>query len=246
MCKVLKVSRSCYYNWIHKGSRGLKVDKQLNDLIKDLFIHSRQTYGTRRLKESLVQNYGLVVSRKLITKMMRSQNLKVKMKRRFKVTTTNSNHNFTIAPNRINRDFYSSIPNDKYIGDITYIKTNQGTLYLATVINLYSRKVVGWSMDDTMKTKLVNDALIMAIKRRKPDKGLIWHTDRGSQYASDSHKNLLKEYGIVQSMSRKGDCWDNAVSESFFHSLKTELVYHETFKTKAQANEMIFEYIIVV
>lgn len=243
MCKVLKVSRSCYYNWIQKGGSGLKVDKQLNDLIKDLFIHSRQTYGTRRIKESLVQNYGLVISRKLITKIMRNQNLKVKMKRRFKVTTTNSNHNFTIAPNRINRDFYSSIPNDKYVGDITYIKTNQGTLYLSTVIDLYSRKVVGWSMDDTMKTKLVNDALIMAIKRRKPNRGLIWHTDRGSQYASDSHKNLLKEHGIVQSMSRKGDCWDNAVSESFFHSLKTELVYHETFKTKAQANEMIFEYI---
>lgn len=243
MCKVLKVSRSCYYNWIKKGCRTELVDKQLNDLIKDLFIHSRQTYGTRRLKESLAQNYGLIVSRKLISKIMRNLNLKVKMKRKFKVATTNSNHSFTIAPNRINRDFYSSIPNDKYVGDITYIHTRQGTLYLATVIDLYSRKVVGWSMDDTMRTKLVNDALLMAIKRRKPDKGLIWHTDRGSQYASDSHKNLLKEHGIIQSMSRKGDCWDNAVSESFFHSLKTELVYHETFKTKAQASEMIFEYI---
>ena len=104
-------------------------------------------------------------------------------------------------------------------------------------------KVVGWSMDDTMKTSLVNDALLMAIKRRNPAKGLIWHTDRGSQYASYEHKDLLKKYGIIQSMSRKGDCWDNAVSESFFHSLKTELVYHENFKTKAQANEMIFEYI---
>lgn len=165
------------------------------------------------------------------------------MKRRFKVTTTNSNHNFTIAPNRIKRDFYSSNPNDKYVGDITYIKTNQGFLYLATVIDLYSRKVVGWSMDDTMKTSLVNDALLMAIKRRNPSKGLIWHTDRGAQYASYEHKDLLKKYGIIQSMSRKGDCWDNAVSESFFHSLKTELVYHESFKTKAQANEMIFEYL---
>lgn len=174
---------------------------------------------------------------------MKSLNLRTKMKRKFKVTTTNSNHNFTIAPNRINRDFYSSNPNNKYVGDITYIKTNQGFLYLATVIDLYSRKVVGWSMDDTMKTSLVNDALLMAIKRRNPAKGLIWHTDRGAQYASYEHKDLLRKYGIVQSMSRKGDCWDNAVSESFFHSLKTELVYHENFKTKAQANEMIFEYI---
>ena len=206
-------------------------------------MQSRQTYGTRRLKQSLVKRYGLVVSKRRIGKIMNFLNLKTKMKRRFKVTTTNSNHNFTIAPNRINRDFYSSAPNDKYVGDITYIKTKQGFLYLATVIDLYSRKVVGWSMDETMKTTLVNDALLMAIKRRNPAKGLIWHTDRGSQYASHEHKDLLKKYGIIQSMSRKGDCWDNAVSESFFHSLKTELVYHETFKTKAQANEMIFEYI---
>jgi len=190
-----------------------------------------------------VQRYGLVVSKRRIGRIMHLLNLKTKMKRRFKVTTTNSNHNFTIAPNRINRDFYSSAPNDKYVGDITYIKTKQGVLYLATVIDLYSRKVVGWSMDDSMKTSLVNDALLMAIKRRNPSRGLIWHTDRGSQYASYEHKDLLKKYGIIQSMSRKGDCWDNAVSESFFHSLKTEMVYHESFKTKAQANEMIFEYI---
>ncbi|PLY04681.1 MAG: hypothetical protein C0625_15935 [Arcobacter sp.] len=208
-----------------------------------MFIQSRQTYGTRRLNHSLVKRYGLIVSKRRIGNIMKSLNLKTKMKRRFKVTTTNSNHNFAIAPNRINRDFYSSNPNDKYVGDITYIKTNQGFLYLSTVIDLYSRKVVGWSMDDTMKTSLVNDALLMAIKRRNPAKGLIWHTDRGTQYASHEHKDLLKKYGIIQSMSRKGDCWDNAVSESFFHSLKTELVYHENFKTKAQANEMIFEYI---
>jgi transposase InsO family protein len=243
MCKVLKVSRSCYYNWIEKGCKTLKIDEKLNTMVRELFYQSRQTYGTRRLKAALIKKYGLIVSRNRLSNIMKFLNLRTKMKRRFKVTTTNSNHNFTIAPNRINRDFYSSIPNDKYVGDITYIHTKQGTLYLATVIDLYSRKVVGWSMDDSMRTKLVNDALLMAIKRRNPSKGLIWHTDRGSQYASDSHTNLLQEYGIIQSMSRKGDCWDNAVSESFFHSLKTELVYHETFKTKAQANEMIFEYI---
>ena len=214
-----------------------------NTLVKEVFFQSRKTYGTRRLKEALIQKYGLIVSRTKISNIMKFLNLKTKMKRRFKVRTTNSNHNLTIAPNIINRDFYSSSPNNKYVGDITYIKTKQGTLYLATVIDLYSRKIVGWSMDDSMKTSLVNDALFMAIKRRNPTEGLIWHTDRGSQYASDSHKDLLKKYGIIQSMSRKGNCWDNAVSESFFHSLKTELIYHENFKTKAQANEMIFEYI---
>ena len=118
-------------------------------------------------------------------------------------------------------------------------------LYLATVIDLFSRKVVGWSMDDNMRVSLVNDALEMAIKRRNPPLGLVWHTDRGSQYASYAHKDLLQEYGIIQSMSRKGNCWDNAVAESFFHSLKTEFTNHEIFKTRAQANEMIFEYIEV-
>ena len=243
MCKVLKVSRSCYYNWIIKGCKTIKIDEKLNTLVKEVFFQSRKTYGTRRLKEALIQKYGLIVSRTKISNIMKFLNLKTKMKRRFKVRTTNSNHNLTIAPNIINRDFYSSSPNNKYVGYITYIKTKQGTLYLATVIDLYSRKIVGWSMDDSMKTSLVNDALFMAIKRRNPTEGLIWHTDRGSQYASDSHKDLLKKYGIIQSMSRKGNCWDNAVSESFFHSLKTELIYHENFKTKAQANEMIFEYI---
>ena len=243
MCKVLKVSRSCYYNWIIKGCKTIKIDEKLNTLVKEVFFQSRKTYGTRRLKEALIQKYGLIVSRTKISNIMKFLNLKTKMKRRFKVRTTNSNHNLTIAPNIINRDFYSSSPNNKYVGDITYIKTKQGTLYLATVIDLYSRKIVGWSMDDSMKTSLVNDSLFMAIKRRNPTEGLIWHTDRGSQYASDSHKDLLKKYGIIQSMSRKGNCWDNAVSESFFHSLKTELIYHENFKTKAQANEMIFEYI---
>ena len=130
-----------------------------------------------------------------------------------------------------------------YVGDITYIATGEGWLYLATVIDLYSRKIVGWSMDDTMKVSLVNDALNMAISHRKPPKGLLWHTDRGSQYASYSHKDLLQKYGIVQSMSRKGNCWDNAVAESFFKTLKSDLVYQTYFYTKKQAKREIFEYI---
>lgn len=204
-CKIFKLNRSSYYHWIKNGCVVNKIDTQLNKLIKDIFIQSRQTYGTRRLKKALIQRYGLIVSKRRIGKIMSFLNLKTKMERRFKVTTTNSNHNFTIAPNRINRDFYSSMPNDKYVGEITYIKTIEGVLYLATVIDLYSRKVVGWSMDDNMKTTLMNDALLMAIKRRNPSKGLIWHTDRGSQYASYEHKSLLKRYGIIQSMNRKGD-----------------------------------------
>ena len=173
---------------------------------------------------------------------MKDLNLKVKMKRRYK-NTTDSNHNLPIAPNILNRDFYASNPDEKYVGDITYISTGEGWLYLATVIDLYSRKVVGWSMADTMKVSLVNDALKMAIKHRNPPKGLLWHTDRGSQYASYSHKDLLKQHGIVQSMSRKGNCWDNAVAESFFKTLKSDLIYKTYFYTKKEAQREIFEYI---
>ena len=153
------------------------------------------------------------------------------------------NHNLPIVPNILNRDFYASNPNEKYVGDITYIPTGEGWLYLATVIDLYSRKVVGWSMNDTMKVSLVNDALNMAIRHRNPQKGLLWHTDRGSQYASYAHKDLLQKHGIIQSMSRKGNCWDNAVAESFFKSLKNELIYQKYFYTKKQAKQEIFEYI---
>ena len=235
MCKILKVSQSCYYQWIKQGSIVHKVDEQLNELIKEIFEQSRQTYGTRRIRESLMKKYGLVISLNKISKIMKHLNLQVKMRRRFRVVTTDSNHNYPIAPNRLDRDFYSSAANNTYVGDITYIPTREGWLYLATVIDLYSRKVVGWSMDDTMKVSLVNDALEMAIKRRKPSKGLVWHTDRRSQYASYSHKDLLKQHGIIQSMSKKGDCWDNAVSESFFHTLKTEFTHHENFQPNTRS-----------
>ena len=175
---------------------------------------------------------------------MKDLNLKVKMKRQYK-NTTDSNHNLPIAPNVLNREFYTSELDTKYVGDITYINTGEGWLYLETVIDLYSRRIVAWSMDDNIKVSLVNDALKMAIAQRNPPLGLIWHTDRGSQYASYSHKDLLQEHGIIQSMSRKGNCWDNAVAESFFKTLKSNLVYQTYFYTKKQAKAEIFEYIEV-
>ena len=208
MCKLFKVSRSCYYNWIEKGCIVNRVDVEFNNLIKNVFEQARATYGTRRLKEILKQRYGLIVSRRKIQKSLKQLNLKVKMKRRFKVITTTSNHTLPIAPNHVNRDFYSSSTDKVYVGDITYIPTKEGWLYLAVVIvlvpaglhDIYSRKVVGWSMRYSLHTSLVNDALLMAIKRRNPNEGLIYHTDRGSQYASYEHKNLLEKYGIIQSM----------------------------------------------
>ncbi len=245
MCKILKVNRSAYYHWVNNGCAIGRVDEQLGTLIKDIFYQYREVYGTRRIKEVLVQEYGVIVSLRKIAKTMNLLGLTVKMKRTFRVTTTDSKHNYSISPNRLQRDFRTNVANEVYVGDITYIRTQQGWLYLAVVIDLYSRKVVGWSMDDTMKVSLVNDALEMALHTRKPHNNLIWHTDRGSQYASDSHRTLLAKHNILQSMSAKGDCWDNAVSESFFHSLKTELVHHERFKTRAEANQAIFEYIEV-
>jgi len=242
MCRVLNVSKSCYYSWLFNGAYINKIDVKLYELVKDIFILSKRTYGTIRIKEELEDDYGVIVSRKRIAKIMRYYNLKAKIKRRF-VNTTDSNHNNEIAPNILNRDFYAANPDEKYVGDITYIQTTQGWLYLATVIDLYSRKVVGWSIDENMKTSLINNALDMAIKNRNPPKGLLFHSDRGVQYASNSFKELLHKNEIIQSMSRRANCWDNAVAESFFHSLKTELFYQESLKNKAKTNEMLFEYI---
>lgn len=242
MCRLMQVSRSCYYHWLRVDHQ---EDEQLNQLVQDTFIGSYQTYGTHRIKKQFEQIYGLIVSRRRIGRIMKKLELSTRNRRRFRVLTTNSKHNYAIAPNRLKQDFYASQPDQAYVGDITYIPTQEGWLYLATVIDLYSRRIVGWSMDERMTTTLVNDALFMAIKKRTPKPGLIWHTDRGSQYASDSHKVLLKEYRIIQSMSRKGNCYDNAVAESFFHSLKTELTHHHNFETRSQANQAIFEYIEV-
>lgn len=242
MCQVLKVDKSSYYHWVRNGCKVQKTDEKLNELIKTIFLQSRQTYGTRRIKEQLIKKYELIVSKRQIKNILKQLELSVKIKRKYK-TTTNSKHNLPIVPNILNRDFYATKPNEKYVGDITYISTMQGWLYLAIVIDLYSRKIVGWSIDERMKVSLVNSALKMALISRKPPKGLIWHTDRGNQYASFEHRDLLKRYGIVQSMSRRGNCYDNAVAESFFHSLKTELIQYEIYHTREQAKESIFEYI---
>ena len=212
-------------------------------MIKQIFEENRGVYGTRRIRRKLLQ-LGKAVGRKRIARLMKMASLHCKTKRRFKVTT-DSKHNNPVAPNLLQRHFNVSKPDQYWVGDITYIPTSKGWLYLATVIDLYSRRVVGWSMSNRMQANLVNDALLMAVWQRKPAKGLIWHTDRGSQYASKNHRDLLKEHHIIQSMSRKGDCWDNAVAESFFHTLKTELTHHHKFRNREEAKHVIFEYIEV-
>ena len=240
----MRVSRSAYYAWLGRPQTAIeKDDEELIEAIKNLFQKSPKNYGTRRLKKALI-GMNRPVSRRRIDRLMGTAGLACKSKRKFKATT-NARHNLLIAPNHLDRQFTVTQPNQTYVGDITYIHILEGWLYLAVVIDLYSRQVVGWSMAEHMRTKLVNDALLMAVWQRKPGKGLIWHTDRGSQYASDSHRALLQEHGMTESMSRKGNCWDNAVSESFFHTLKTELVHHQHYQTRAEAKQDIFEYIEV-
>jgi len=244
MCRVIQVSRSGYYEWLnHPGCNRKKQDIKLTSLIQLIFEEGRGNYGSRTIKKKL-ERKGEFISRRRIIRLMKQANLICKTKRKFKATT-DSKHNLPIAPNLLNRQFKVDQPNRCYVGDITYIATNEGWLYLATVIDLYSRKIVGWSMADNMKADLVNNALLMAIWQRKPPKGLIWHTDRGSQYASNSHCKIIHQHGIIQSMSRKGNCWDNAVAESFFHTLKNELIYQCKFKTREEAKNVIFEYIEV-
>jgi len=244
MCKVLRVGRSSYYDWLSAQPSPRTLENQrIAAQIKELFMDSRMTYGTRRIKRSLAKK-GYQVSRRRVGKLMKQEQLCCKTKRRFKATT-NSRHQLPIAENLLKRDFSATAPDQKYVGDITYIPTREGWLYLAVVIDLFSRQVVGWSMDKGMETSLVNDALMMALWKRKPGEGLLWHTDRGVQYAAKSHRELLLTYKIQQSMSRKGNCWDNAVAESFFHTLKTELTYHFNFETRKEAKQAIFEYIEV-
>lgn len=244
LCCLVNVSRSAYYDWLDRSPTATeKEDRALTEMIVKAFKKSRATYGTRRLKRELFK-HDRITSRRRIGRLMREAELVCKTRRNFKATT-NSRHDFPIAENRLDREFKVSNPNQVYTGDITYIPTQEGWLYLAVVIDLYSRQIVGWSMAEHMRAKLVNDALRMAIWKRKPAKGLLWHTDRGGQYASESHRELLKQHGICQSMSRKGNCWDNAVSESFFHTLKTELIHHQTFRSREEAKQAIFEYIEV-
>lgn len=243
MCRMLKISRSSYYAWVLQKTSSTRAleNERLSEKIKMIFVQNKCRYGSRRIRRAL-QNMGDTVSRRRVCRLMKELGLCCKTKRKFK-HTTDSNHDLPIAPNLLNRNFTPSAPNQIYAGDITYIHTQEGWLYLAVVIDLFSRQIVGWSMSKRMKAKLVNDALLMALWKRKPSRGLIWHTDRGSQYASKSHRKILKDHGIRQSMSRKGDCWDNAPSESFFHTLKVELVYHELFNTREEAKLAIFEYI---
>ncbi len=241
-CSVLGVSRNGYYHYQKKQEEPTDRDhEELLEFVKELAEATDDTYGSRRMKKAL-NALGYPVSREKTRKLMREAGVKAKQWRKYKVTT-NSNHKQPVFDNLLKRDFSVAQPDQVYAADVTYIWTREGWLYLAVVIDLCTRKVVGWSMSSRMKAQLVCDALLMALWRRKPKAGLIHHSDRGSQYASKAFKRLLKAHEIQGSMSRKGDCWDNAVVESFFGSLKQERVQWRNYQTRHEAQQDILEYI---
>ena len=245
MCDVFEVSPSGYYDWVERQPS--VSEKRRDELAAEIrAIHSavKKRYGSPRMHAELVAR-GHSCSVNAVAKIMKGLGIRAISHRKFRVSTTDSNHDFPVAPNVVDRDFAAAKPNEIWLTDITYIPTREGWLYLAAVEDLYSRRVVGWSMGTAMESRLVVDALEMAVKQRFPDAGLVAHSDRGSQYASEHYRRTLAEKGITCSMSRKGDCYDNAPMESFFATLKKELVHHENYPTVEAAKASLFEYIEV-
>ena len=244
MCSTLGVSRSGYYRW-RKGEISSRAQEniELTEVIKAIHKKSRKTYGSPRIHRELM-NRGIRCSKNRAARLMRRSGVRAKMSRHFKVTTRRDDTH-QAAPNLLQQNFYVDRPNAVWVADITYIHTLEGFLYLATVMDLCSRKIVGWAMASHMKTSLVLAALRMAVRTRRPKAGLIHHSDRGSVYTSKAYQDELTKYGMKCSMSAKGDCYDNAVQESFYHTLKTECVNHERFMTRAEARSVIFDFIEV-
>lgn len=244
MCRVLRVTRSGFYAW-RRRPRGPRARETLRLLlaIRESWNRSGRNYGSPRVLQDL-RAQGWRVSKKRVEKLMRDNGMQAKRKRRFR-TTTKSDHTRPVAPNVLNREFDVDAPNTVWAGDISYIWTREGWLYLAVILDLFSRRVVGWAMSNRIDTKLALDAMDMALDRRRPDGGLLHHSDRGCQYASARYGKLLEAHGVVPSMSRKANCYDNAVVESFFGTLKNELVHHVDFLTRDAARIAVFEFIEV-
>ena len=244
MCSALDVSPSGFYAWrARPESARAQTDRRLLERICQIHTDSRQTYGHRRVRAAL-QAEGYSIGRRRVARLMRRYGVRPKTRRKFRVTT-DSKHTHPIAPNRLDRQFHVTAANQVWTTDISYIATAEGWLYLAIVLDLYSRQVIGWAMEATMSQNLTLRALSMALQRQRPQAGLVHHSDRGSQYACQAYQKLLAKHKIVCSMSRKGNCWDNAPTESWFHTLKTEQVYHVSYKTRQEAMLDIFDYIEV-
>jgi putative transposase len=242
LCRALNVSRSGYYQWLRRPAcERDRQDEQLSVSINASHRRSRRRYGSPRIHRDL-RAQGIRVGRKRIERIMRERGIVARRKRRFR-KTTDSNHPFPTAPNVVSRCFQVERPNTIWAGDITYVWTEEGWLYLAVILDLFSRRVVGWAVDDTLDRRLALAALDRALAARRPPPGLVHHSDRGSQYASHDYRNSLSQRGLICSMSRKGDCWDNAVVESFFSTIKAELLDDDTWPSKAAAENAIAAYI---
>ena len=242
MCEIFAVSSSGYYTWCRRdnGPREAREFKLLR-AIEEVHKASRKNYGSPRIYDQL-KGMGHTVGKTKVERVMKKHGIRAKTKRKFRVTT-DSNHKQPVASNLLNRNFSPEKPNETWASDITYVWTREGWLFLAVIVDLFSRQVVGWSLDKTMTKELVCSALRQAYFRRKPGTGLVFHSDRGSQYCSREFRDQLREYRMMQSQSRVANCWDNACVESFFHTLKTELIYHEDFKTRDEAHCAIFEWV---
>lgn len=244
MCKTLKVYRSTYYNWLkRKPNRRDTENKSLSNNIRKIYERSKKTYGSPRITIAL-RNQGIIVSRPRVARLMKRMNLKSITRKKF-VVTTDSKHNYPVVENKLNRDFHVNGTGEVWVSDISYIKTSEGWLYLTAIIDLGDRKVVGWSLSKSLRAcDTTVPAWIKAVNNRPVTRKLIFHSDRGVQYACNEFASLLAGYKLIErSMSRKGDCWDNAVAESFFKTLKVECIYQNKYKTRQQAALSIFEYI---
>jgi len=242
MCSVLGVSKSGYFKWLKRPkSDRQKQHEKLSQEVLQTHLEFKQRYGSVKIAKTLNKR-GIRVSQRTVSRIMTKNQWKSCTVKKYKATT-NSKHQHPVSENILDRQFKACKPNQFWVADITYIPTHEGWLYLATVMDLYSRKIVGWSMGKTMTKELVIAALKMAYKRQNPKKGLIHHSDRGVQYASNEYQKLLKQYKMIGSMSRKGNCYDNACIESFHGILKRELVYQITFQTREEAKKALFEYI---
>jgi len=244
LCRLLEVQRSAYYDWRDQPGKVISVQElAMRRRMKELFAASRSSLGSRTMMQNL-RLEDFEIGRDRTRRLMKRLDLKVKQKRKYKVTT-DSKHQLPVAQNVLNREFSPHAPNQAWGTDITYLWTQQGWIYLAVVIDLYSRRVVGWCMDRRMRKSLVIRALMMAVNLRKPPAGLIHHSDRGSQYASHAYQRLLKQYGMIGSMSRKGNCWDNAPVERFFSSLKREWTGNRLYRTRFEVIADVREYVAV-
>jgi transposase InsO family protein len=243
MCAALDLSASGYYAWRSRPeSRRAASNRSLINDIRLIHAESSGTYGSPRVHATL-RRHGRRVGRSRIERLMRRAGLRGLAALPRRTRTTDSRHAYPIAPNRLGRNFTTAAPNQVWLADLTYIPTGEGWLYLAAVLDLHTRKVVGWAMRETLHTEIATEALSMAIERQRPSPGLIHHSDRGIQYAAEAYRQRLAQSGITPSMSRRGDCLDNAPMESFFHTLKTERVHHRIYRTRAEARRDLFGYI---